>query len=381
MKNHTAIKRKSKLYIISIVTICTAALLLKFPTESAEGVKEGLQLCTTAVIPSLFPFMTVSAFAVQSGISARLGRIIEPVCRFLFGLPGSCGTVIIMGLIGGFPVGARMAAALYKQGDITKTQFDRLLCFCVNAGPAFIIGTVGVVLIGSMKAGIILYAAQAAASLIIGICTRFFIHETDEKITASSKINRTSIADSFVLSVSDSSKGILSACAYIVLFSAILNILNACGIIPAIVDFITPPLLKLGVPYASINALLPAILEVTEGCVLAGKSGLILICLALGWGGFSVHFQIYACTSGIDLKKSRFILCRAIQAILSTAIFILLLKFIPLDIAVSASTGNTDAALFSVSPVASIALLIFCMVFLISLPNKTIFKKVNRTQQ
>ena len=74
-------------------------------------------------------------------------------------------------------------------------------------------------------------------------------------------------------------------------------------------------------------------------------------------------------------------LCRAIQAILSTAIFILLLKFIPLDIAVSASTGNTDAALFSVSPIASIALIIFCMVFLISLPNKTIFKRVNRTQQ
>ena len=109
------------------------------------------------------------------------------------------------------------------------------------------------------------HLAQAAASLIIGICTRFFIHETDEKITASSKINRTSIADSFVLSVSDSSTGILSACAYIVLFSAILNILNACGIIPAIVDFITPSLLKLGVPYASINALLPAIFEVTEG--------------------------------------------------------------------------------------------------------------------
>ena len=82
MKNSIAIKRKSKLYIISIVTICTAALLLKFPTESAEGVKEGLQLCTTAVIPSLFPFMTVSAFAVQSGISARLGRIIEPAYRF-----------------------------------------------------------------------------------------------------------------------------------------------------------------------------------------------------------------------------------------------------------------------------------------------------------
>ncbi len=41
MKNSIAIKRKSKLYIISIVTICTAALLLKFPTESAEGVKEG----------------------------------------------------------------------------------------------------------------------------------------------------------------------------------------------------------------------------------------------------------------------------------------------------------------------------------------------------
>lgn len=112
-------------------------ILFSAPELCARGVREALAICGNTVIPSLFPFMVVSGFLVHSGTSAALGRIAAPITARLFRLPGVSAGVILMSLVGGFPVGVKMTAQLLDAGQLNESQAKRMCLFCVNAGPCF----------------------------------------------------------------------------------------------------------------------------------------------------------------------------------------------------------------------------------------------------
>ena len=66
-------------------------------TRAAAG--EALALCARSVIPALFPFLVVSTLLVSLGFgrSSRLAGLMTP----LFRQPGSAGTALVLGLVGG----------------------------------------------------------------------------------------------------------------------------------------------------------------------------------------------------------------------------------------------------------------------------------------
>ena len=94
--------------------------------------------------------------------------------RRVFNLNGSCASAFIMGIVGGYPVGARAAITSYERGLCTKTECERMLSFCNNSGPAFILGVVGAGVFANSRAGMLLYLAHVLASLTVGVCFRFY---------------------------------------------------------------------------------------------------------------------------------------------------------------------------------------------------------------
>lgn len=54
----------------------------------------------------------------------------------------------IMGIISGYPVGAKIVTEFRKNGDCSKAEAERLLAFTNNSGPLFIIGTIGISMFG-----------------------------------------------------------------------------------------------------------------------------------------------------------------------------------------------------------------------------------------
>ena len=62
--------------------------------------------------------------------------------RPLFNVPGESAYAFIMGLISGYPVGAKIVTDLRKTNLCSKDEGERMLCFTNNSGPLFIIGTV-----------------------------------------------------------------------------------------------------------------------------------------------------------------------------------------------------------------------------------------------
>ena len=48
--------------------LCAFAALIIFPDAAAGGVKSGMDICIRSIIPSLFPFFTVTAFATEADL-------------------------------------------------------------------------------------------------------------------------------------------------------------------------------------------------------------------------------------------------------------------------------------------------------------------------
>ena len=86
--------------------------------------------------------MVISSFIVKSNLSLKIGKLMSPLTKFLFNLPGYIGPTIILGLIGGYPTSARGVKSLFEKKIITDSDAERIMLFSVGAGPAFVVSII-----------------------------------------------------------------------------------------------------------------------------------------------------------------------------------------------------------------------------------------------
>nr|WP_319487472.1 sporulation protein [uncultured Caproiciproducens sp.] len=340
--------------LLLTATFLIACTLLIFPAQAAAGAKNGIGYCLQILVPSLYPFMVLSVFVVKSGLSEKIGRLFEAPCRAVLKLPGSTAATILMSAIGGYPTGARGIASLYEDGAISENQAARMLCFCVNSGPAFVITAVGMGFLRNERSGIILLVSQLAASLIL--CVVCGIGVKNEIVSSKNKRKRAKNtgADALILSAADAARSMINMCCFVILFAAILN------------------LLRLWVKEPRAAAALSALLEVTGGCSDLAKLGVPLwaVSLAIGWGGVCVHFQILSSVSSIRVHLPRFMLFRLFHGLAAAAITWALMRVFPADVEVFNTTSQPLAGAFSSSVPTAAALIALCVALIFSLPRE-----------
>lgn len=359
-----------------LLMIGAAMALLTWPQAVAGGVSRGLSICGTVIIPSLFPFLVLAGFLVRSGISGALGRRLEKVTRFLFGLPGCCAAGILVGFIGGYPAGGTAVGELVQQGSITREEGRRMLRFCVNAGPAFIISAVGAGMLGNVRLGVVLFAAHILAALLLGIGARLLEgcrkgKKEEPKIAA--KPAKMPVPAAFVESVNAACRSLLYMCGFVILFAAVLALGDASGAAGVLQHLLTMPANLLGVDASKLTCLLPGLLEVSCGSVEAAGAGELaplLLGMTLGWGGLSVHCQLAATLYDKKLMDKSFFAARALHAMLGGLLSVLLVRIIPMPL--ETFSPSTDAVIspFSTSVVASVSLLLMCGMLLIVTAGK-----------
>ena len=307
MKSNRAVKSVSSIrivlkYFLCAFAICTlAAVTLARPEQSAEGVRNGLELCFRTVIPSLFPFMVISSFLVQSNITAKLDRLLSRFIYFVFRLPSCAGSVIFLSLISGFPVGAELVRQLYVSKKITKSQGQRLLLFCVNPGPAFVISCVGVGMLSSQLIGIIIFASVVLSSLILGFLTRFMAANEEAETVEPTEFS--GFSQSLVAAVSKSTNSMMMICGWVIVFSTASSLLKTTGL------------------SEGFSLFLDCILEVTNGCYRAvGVFPVSVVAGIICWSGFCVHCQIMPSLVKLRLPYKYFATGRIICGALSCVI-------------------------------------------------------------
>ena len=328
---------KFKIILSLIAVISFIAAFFYDPSLMSGGARNGLMICAVTIIPSLFPFVVLSDFLIRSGLCEVIGSAMSGITGKIFRLPGCASCVIFMSLIGGFPVGAKMTSQLVDNGSLTAEQGRRLMLFCVNAGPAFIISAVGVSMLSSRKAGVILYTSLVITSLFTGFISRFFAAKESE-----TEIKKCIVFDSGALvdSVSESTSTMLNICAWILFFS--------CAISYAV---------KLPVGESTLRWI-NMISEVTNGCInAAGHFPVCVLALVLGWSGFAVQCQVYPYVRKTGLPILRFMLSRLFNGGVATAVAWALFKAFPCDINVFASASGLMAKPYSVSVSAAVGML------------------------
>ncbi len=344
------IYRRERIRAAAAMGLCIilAAAGLCYPQAIATGVSRGLSVCTTVIIPTLYPFMVLSGFVAASPLCRRVGRLSSAVMRWLFGLPPCCAAAMLISFIGGYPAGAIALSSLYQQSLITKEQLHRCVRFCVNAGPGFIISAVGVGLMGNVTAGILLYIAHIAASVIIGVASAGG-HRRQKTAARLASTAEDTPADI----VRDTCQSLLTMCGYVVLAATVLSLWDATRLAAVIQQFI-------GIPAASMTAVLSAITEVSCGCIaLAGRypAAPFVISMCLGWGGLSVQGQLGALL-GDSLRGCAWRQWRLVHGVLSGALAMALFRVFPAATLTASGDAAIHADLFSVSATASVMLLL-----------------------
>ncbi len=343
--------RLKKEYLSFCFVIICLYLLFRFPSAVKNGVSEGLTICFYTIIPSLFPFMTLSSYISKSHIFSPFYKFFSIPVKKTFRQPPCTVPVIIMSMIGGFPVGIKMVYDLFSDGQITKKQAQKLCLFCMNAGPAFIITTVGINILHSMKAGIIMYISLCLSLLISGILCSVTMNKNE--IIFQRKENIQLPLSSLSAAVSDSLSSILNICAWVILFSSLTNCV------------------KTVIHNESVFFFSSALLEVTKGCTLiAGKTPLPIIAFLLGFGGFCVHFQVLGYLKSIGTKYYHFLLGRIFNGTLASIISYILFLVFPVETDVFSTSDKITGFTFSVSTHAFIIFVFMCIFMIFDIDGK-----------
>lgn len=274
------------------------AALLLFPDVSAAAAREGVALCLQTVLPSLFPFFVLSSLLVQSDVPRLLSRAMAGVMYPLFGVSGAGASALILGLLGGYPVGARTVAELYGRGEIGREEAEQLLAFCNNSGPGFFLGVCGTAVFGSARAGMYLYLIHVGAALVTGVLLR-----RDLGLPRRKAVSRQRAPFDLAAAVQGSFAAVGSVSAFVIFFMVLLRLLS---LVPALAAL--PPLPR---------AALFGFVEMTNGvnALPATRTGFVLCAAIMNWGGLSVQTQTCAMLAGSALSARRCVIGKAVQAL------------------------------------------------------------------
>lgn len=328
--------------LLGAALLAATASLLLFPQAGLEAARDGLALCYNVIVPSLFPFFVLSSLVVELGLAGYLGRALEGIMRPLFNVSGACASAVVLGFVGGYPVGAKTAIALYQNGACTKTEAERLLAFCNNSGPAFILGVVGAGVFASSRIGLLLYLAHAAASVCIGIMFRFYRkdrkHARGER--AAPQIQARRFTAALTGSVTGSFHATLNICAFVIFFTVVIRMLFHSGLLSAAAAGLAAVLAPLGFPADLAQPLLTGIIELTSGVwSLAGSGALAgrisMAAFMLGWAGVSVHCQVLSFLGNSGLSPRTYFWGKILHGGLAVLFTALLCRVVPLDASVA----------------------------------------------
>ena len=342
--------RKEKLtdYAVILVVIVLGFLLLGMKNEVSDGIKKGLGICGNILIPSLFPFMALSSFAVKSGVFEGLDKIAGPLIEKVFRLPAQCLPALFFGFVGGYPVGANIISELYDKGVISENDARHMLSFCVNPGPAFVITAVGGMILGSEEAGKIMLFSVCMSSLVTGLVYGLF---RKKPMRAERCVyGKRNISQSVVDAALASSKGIFSVCVWVLLFAAFSGVVT--------------PFIK----NEKLLYVFKAFSEVTTGIESSAKlGGIAFVSAVIAFGGLCVMCQILPTIKKCGIKAYEYLGFRIINALLSFFITKIVLLFTDIPVGVFSDAGEY---IWSYSAPSSAMLLITGAVLIFDVSSK-----------
>ena len=310
------------LYIRAAALLLLALLLLRHRTAAAAGVVSGIHTCLGTLIPSLFPFILLACLCTNSRAAQVLFRPLSPVMRHVFRLPACAAPAVLLGLTAGYTGG---------------------------------------LLLRSDRIGLNLFFACALAPLLLGLTLSRFAEKPEKSLKSPE-----SAPGGIVSAVQDGIKATVSLCGFVLVFSMLLAVLHDAGIFQFLCGFLS----RFGLTVPLSGALLTMGLEITAGvsqCVY-WHLPVYFLAFGLGFSGVCIHLQIFSFfhKAGLPLSKTRYVLARFLNGLLSAAFYLLLSYFLPANTSVAVETSPLNTAPIAGNAASSLALIALSVFFLLT---------------
>lgn len=343
--------------VIATGIIYMASIMIAYPIECIAAAKHTLGICVNVIIPTLFPFIFCSNMFIALGAGRMLSRTLSKIMYPLFGVSGQGALAFILGITSGYPVGAVCVASLYQEGECDKSEAEKLLAFCNNSGPMFVIGVIGIQMFNSYKIGVIMYVVHILSAIICGMIlgrrktkvNNYFLYPARDE--ASIKTAAPDIGEAVVKSVNT----ILSICGFIIIF----------GVLTA------------KIPDFKWRGYIYSMFEITGGLseLISSSKGIYIIpvvAFMTAFSGLSVMAQVYAITESAGLSIKPYIIGKLVQGLIAFGLMCVGVRIIPVEetvfsqILMPQTYFYTSRQLFATA-IISVVLSVFAIIILIVL--------------
>lgn len=298
-------------------------MFVAFPSRYLDATMDGLKLWLTYIVPSTLPFFFFATILSKIGAVAPASKLLSPITKRLFRTSGISSFVFTMSVLSGYPIAAKLVSEYCKKGLLSNGEAKRTLAFTSNSSVIFVVGTVGGALLGSVKLGLIIYAAHILSSLIIGLVFR----QTSGEIVKECDLNANLENDIVYETAYDTAISLLVVGVIIAIFSVAAEMATDLKLLyplEALIGVIFP---SLG---SAADGITVGLLEVTGGLykvaaqALGGDVKAVIFSFLISLGGASVALQ-----SLLYLNEIRaggfYLLIKVIHSVLAALIAALLL--------------------------------------------------------
>ena len=323
-------------YIKAAAAVSAAVLMLMYPSQTAAGTVNSINVCINSIIPSMFAFMALSSYVQSTGMYRIIFRPVLFILRHIIRADDGILSVFLLSLFGGYPVGVKLLGdviAQNKNSPAIRETCGNAAMFCYCISPSFALIMIGNGVFGSTAAGAIIYISNVLSCLICGcVVSRSFRLES----TAAVRSERSGLADA----VGSAAHSMLTVCTVIIAFNVLLTCIVSQRHGDGSIAFTC--IVRL---FADLGILLPQMLlgalEISNllGLSSPGVWEIPLTAAISSFGGVCVLMQCTAIANG-RFPIMRFVIARIPCALLSAVICRIILQFT--DISVSASAFSPE---------------------------------------
>lgn len=328
--------------IFTLLALYITYLLLRYPAQALEYAYMGLNLWFKKMIPTLLPFMILSGIMVRMNLTERFSRFFHPLFHMLWGTSLNGSYVILMGMLCGFPMGARVIGELCQAGKLSEKEGAFLLAFCNNIGPIYFISFVMSTL--SISGNYIPFIIMYGVPLCYGCVLRYLVY-IRQRITYrhfNNQFKRQSDYSHKTLPIHAASISSDSVTRSSSFMAASITTIKSPSLLKAIDDSVISGLIGIGklggymvffnllnilfIPFRALPekflSLCNCILEITSGISRTGVSGFYMILILLPFGGLSCMAQTYSMIKDTGLSISNYFAHKCIQTVITALIYL-----------------------------------------------------------
>lgn len=310
--------KSNKIIILLILFVCIIFILN--PELYSKSCLNAISVWTLKVLPVLFPFFVFTRIIVN--LSEFKTNKMDKFFNNIYRLPKFGFKIFLLSVISGYPMGAKLICTLNEQGIIQKKEAEKMMSFCSVSGPMFIIGTVGVNIFLSYKAGLIILIANIIAALINGLIYRKDKY-VEKEVSYSGKKNDNILSSS----VYDATLSILMVCAYIVISFLIIDVLINLHVIDNLSNAICT-IFNCPQNFDTIKSSIIGIFEITRGIIELNNVNIsltlktIIASGLIGFGGISILLQSLSFLNQLKISTKTIVKQKITQALLCLIITI-----------------------------------------------------------